>query len=296
MSLLLQMVKRNLRLYLRDRATVFFSFLSVIIILALYILFLGDMQVGFLESSPENGGFGLTEHVEWVVASWIMAGILMVSTVTVPLSAVGKLIDDREKGMLNDFFVSPINRNLLVLSYLISAWVIGGVMVFFNFLIGQVYVLSQGGSLLPLWSYVQLFGLVTLSIMTFSTIFFYLSLHIKTSNAWGTLGTLVGTFIGFLGGIYIPIGALAKGVQNVMNVLPTSHAVTLVRRIYMSTAIDATFEGQEAWKLSNYSHVYGLDIYLGDFEMQGWHMLLSMVVFLLGFYLLSILKIRRTKL
>ena len=36
---------RNLRLFVRDKALVFFSFLSVIIILGLYVLFLGDIQV-----------------------------------------------------------------------------------------------------------------------------------------------------------------------------------------------------------------------------------------------------------
>jgi multidrug/hemolysin transport system permease protein len=126
--------------------------------------------------------------------------------------------------------------------------------------------------------------------------FFYLSLYIKTSSAWGTLGTLVGTFIGFLGGIYIPIGVLVKGVQNVMNVLPTAHGVTLIRRIYMAPAIDAAFSDLPDQSLANYSFWYGLDIYIGDAKMQGWQMLLSMVVFLVGFYVLSILKIRRSKL
>jgi multidrug/hemolysin transport system permease protein len=36
------MVKRNLKIYFRDKASVFFSMLSVIIIFALYILFIGD--------------------------------------------------------------------------------------------------------------------------------------------------------------------------------------------------------------------------------------------------------------
>lgn len=40
MTILKMMIIRNLKLYLRDKAAVFFSFLSVIIILALYILFI----------------------------------------------------------------------------------------------------------------------------------------------------------------------------------------------------------------------------------------------------------------
>ena len=130
MYILYQLVIRNLRLYLRDKAAVFFSFLSVIIIILLYVLFLGAMQEDSLASF-----FGDVEGLEWLVSSWIMAGILTVSTVTVPLMAIGTLIQDREKGMIADFYTSPIDRRVLALSYLISSWIIAFIMVIFNFII-----------------------------------------------------------------------------------------------------------------------------------------------------------------
>ncbi len=291
MAILKQMVLRNLRLYLRDRAAVFFSFLSVIIILALYILFLGRMHS---DSIIQN--FGDVDGAEWLVASWIMAGLVMVSTVTVPLGAVGKLIDDRADGMINDFYTSPINRNILALSYLISSWVIGFIMVMANLAIGQIYVLSQGGELMSLLGYAKTIGLLILSIMTFSSFFFFLSLYIRTRNAWGTLSTLVGTFIGFLGGIYIPIGVLDKSVQNVMNVLPTAHAVTIIRRVYMERAINHVFEGVPDEAYQGYADAFGININIGDFTMTSPQMLLSMVTFMLVFYVLSVWKLSRTKL
>lgn len=291
MAILKQMVLRNLRLYLRDRAAVFFSFLSVIIILALYILFLGRMHSDSIVSN-----FGDVDGAEWLVASWIMAGLVMVSTVTVPLGAVGKLIDDRADGMINDFYTSPINRNILALSYLISSWVIGFIMVMANLIIGQVYVLSQGGELMSLFGYAKTIGLLILSIMTFSSFFFFLSLYIRTRNAWGTLSTLVGTFIGFLGGIYIPIGVLDKSVQNVMNVLPTAHAVTIIRRVYMEAAINHVFDGVPDEAYQGYADAFGINLNIGDFSMTSPQMFLSMVVFMLAFYALSVWKLSRTKL
>ena len=73
MYILYQLVIRNLKLYLRDKAAVFFSFLSVIIIVFLYVLFLGAMQA---DNLAEN--FGDIPGVDWLVASWIMAGLLTV--------------------------------------------------------------------------------------------------------------------------------------------------------------------------------------------------------------------------
>ncbi len=291
MKVLKQMVIRNLKLYLRDKAAVFFSFLSVIIILALYILFLGKMQTDML--SDEFSG---VEGLNWLVGAWIMSGLLTVSTVTVPLSAVGKLIDDREHGMIDDFFTAPINRNNLVLSYLISSWVIGFIMVMINFVIGQIYVISQGGELFSLLGYLKIIGLCLFFIVTFSSFFFYLSLFIKSRNAWGMLNTLVGTFIGFLGGIYIPIGVLSKPVQSVMNVLPTAHAVTLMRLVYMDKAVDKVFAGAPQSAFDDYAKIYGLQVTVGNQQLSQLAMFLAMLAFMLIFYVLSILKLKRLKL
>lgn len=291
MTILKMMIIRNLKLYLRDKAAVFFSFLSVIIILALYILFLGKMQSDNLADA-----FGDIEGLDWLVASWIMAGLVTVSTVTVPLGALGQLIDDRADGLINDFYTSPIDRNILALSYLMSSWVIGFIMVLVNFVIGQLYILSQGGEFLNLIEYGKMIGLVILFIMTFSSIFFYVSLFMKTRNAWGMLNTLMGTFIGFLGGIYIPIGVLGKNVQTVMNVLPTSHAVTVMRQVYMAGAVDKVFTGAPDSAYENYANIYGLSIHIGDFAMSGFQMILSLLVCMTIFYILSVVKLSRSKL
>jgi multidrug/hemolysin transport system permease protein len=291
MAILFQLILRNLRRYLRDRAAVFFSFLSVIIILALYILFLGKMQSDNLARE-----MGDIEGINWLVSAWIMAGILMVSTVTVPLGAIGNLIDDRADGLLNDFYTSPISRNTLALSYLISAWVIGLVMVLVNFVVGQIYVLSQGGELMSFMTPLKMLGLIIFSIMTFSSFFFYLAIFMKTRNAYGTLSTLVGTFIGFLGGIYIPIGVLGENVQTFMNALPTAHAVSIFRRVYMQGAVDYVFEGAPEGVYQAYADTFGLNVIVGNFRFESWHMLLSMAIFMLVFYGLSVWKLSKSKL
>ena len=45
MNAILVFAWRNIRLFFRDKTSVFFSFLSVLIIVGLYALFLGDAQV-----------------------------------------------------------------------------------------------------------------------------------------------------------------------------------------------------------------------------------------------------------
>ena len=291
MTILYQLTLRNLKLYLRDKAAVFFSFLSVIIIIVLYILFLGKMQIDSLTNA-----YGNIEGIDWLVSSWIMAGLLTVSTVTIPLTALGTLIEDRQNGMINDFYTSPIDRRILALSYLVSSWIISFIMVSFNFVIGQVYVLMYGGTLLSLIPTLQILGVVLLSIMTFSSFFFYLTLFMKTRNSFSILATIVSTFVGFLGGIYIPIGILGKNVQNIMNILPIAHSVTIIRNIYMKGAIDLVFDGAPQEAFDVYSYIYGLEVNIGDHTMSNIQLILAMIAFAILFYILSVIKLSKSKL
>ena len=141
MNTLYQLVRRNMKLYLRDKASVFFSFLSAIIIILMYALFIGRLQQNGLENE-----FGDVEGISFLVNTWIMAGVLTVTTVTVPLGILGNMVNDREKGKINDFYTAPIDRKILALSYLISAWIVSFIMVFANMIVGQLYVVSQGTS------------------------------------------------------------------------------------------------------------------------------------------------------
>jgi len=291
MKILLQLVSRNLKLYLRDRAAVFFSFLSVIIIILMYLLFLGKLHIRMAENNAPN-----VEHIGWMVSAWIMAGLLTVSTVTVPLGVIGNLIDDRDKGILNDFYTSPINRNILALSYLISAWVIGFIMVVLNLAVGQIYVLTMGGELLSFISVIKIMLMILFSIMTFTSFFFYIANFTRTRSAYGTLSTLVGTFVGFLGGIYIQIGNLSKNLQNVMNILPTSHSVSLMRRIYLEAPIEAVFGPNSSQDKTDYLNFNGVNIFIGNHELSNIEMILGMFVFMLIFYTLSVLKLSKSKL
>src|SRR4030067_1637252 len=100
MTIIVNLIKRNLKLFFRDRASVFFSFLAVFIIIGLYVLFLGNMMV-------EGFGEVLGDDARFSVDSWIMAGILSVVSITTTLGAFGIMVDDKTKNILKDFLSSP---------------------------------------------------------------------------------------------------------------------------------------------------------------------------------------------
>ena len=54
---------------------------------------------------------------------------------------------------------------------------------------------------------------------------------VKSDRAWGAFSTLAGTLIGFVGGIYLPMGLLPQFVQTTLKTMPFIHESALLRDI-----------------------------------------------------------------
>ena len=117
MKIIFSLSLRNLKLFVRDKALVFFSFLSVIIILGLYVLFLGEIQISNIR---ESLGLNIPE-IDALVYAWMLPGLIAVASMTLSLGNMGRLVDDAQEENLNDFLVSPLKRWQLILSYLLSS-------------------------------------------------------------------------------------------------------------------------------------------------------------------------------
>ena len=83
---MIPIVGRNIKIFFRDKANVFFSLLAVLIIIGLYVFFLGKNLTSGLGDSP---------GAQYVMDSWIMSGVISVSGVTTTMGAFAVMIDDR---------------------------------------------------------------------------------------------------------------------------------------------------------------------------------------------------------
>ena len=153
---------RNLKLFFRDRASVFFSLLAVFIIIGLYVLFLGDTVMADMEGVPA---------ARFLMDSWIMAGLLAVTAVTTTMGAVGVVVEDRARGT-QDFQTSPIKRSTIVGGYLLSTLTVGVVMGLVALLLTELYIVANGGSILPIAGLVKVLGLILLSTTVSGAILF----------------------------------------------------------------------------------------------------------------------------
>lgn len=262
--MIFSLVKRNVLLYFRDKISVFFSMLSVMIIIGLYVLFLGRM----VESSGEVAG----ENARFLTDSWIMAGVIATATITTTLGGLGQMVDDLSRKINRDFETAPIERWKIVISYAISSVVIGVIMSIFTFILAEVYIIAYGGGFVGFGALLRVLGVVILSTVASSSFLFFFVSMIKTMNAYSTISTIVGTLIGFLMGIYVPVGALPNAIQSFIKVFPFSHSASLIRQIMINEVIDLEYLPREV------SETLGIQFYFNDVVVSQ----LTSIMFLVG--------------
>jgi multidrug/hemolysin transport system permease protein len=284
------LIKRNLWVFFRDRSAVFFSFLSVIIIIALYALFLADTQVKSLKNMV-----GDVDDIRFLVDSWIMGGLLAVNTVTVSLGALAVMVQDQESKAMRDFMTAPIRRTTIVLSYIISAFIIGVVITVVGLFVMEMYIMLAGGQMLPMAAMAKTIGVLLLCVINSTAMLFFITSFVRSSTAFSTVSTVTGTMIGFLAGIYVPIGVLPQGVQYIIEIFPTSHGAVLLRQLFMEVPLAKVFANAPPEVLDEYNKVFGVEFYVGGEPLSDQMMILYLSVVTVVFILLSIWRVRTMK-
>ena len=226
---MITLARRNLKLFFRDRTAVFFSLLSVLVLLGLYVFFLGDVMLA---------DFSSVEGVKVVLGSWLMAGILAVTAVTTPLGALGAMVEDEAWHITKDFRTAPIRRRSLAGGYILSAMLVGAILCLVVLAVAEIYLPLDGGSLLPPGVLLRMLGLILAAVLCGSSLMFLLTSFFHSTKGYSAASTVVGTLIGFVTGIYIPIGTLPEAVQWVVRCFPMTHAATLLRQTLMQAPLE----------------------------------------------------------
>ena len=238
------LVERSLKIFLKDKASVFFSLLAPLIVLGLYLLFLGDIQIDGIKAAFE--GVPIDDKLlKSFVDSWMLAGVVSVACVTVSFSVQGITVQDREKGVLNDMLASPISRGIIDLSYLISNFVVTLCICLIVLAVAFVYVAITGWTL-SFVDVVLLISLTVMSVLSASVISTLVGLAFRTSSQHSAFVGIISAVIGFVMGAFMPLSAFPEGVQYVTLFVPATYSAALYRNLFMRGAlekIDAALPG-----------------------------------------------------
>ena len=272
MEKLLVMTGRNLKNYFRSKGAIFFSLLSMLIVICLMVFFLGDMNVEsiveILDQFPGRDRMADEKNAELLVLSWTCAGIISINAVTVTLAVYSTMIKDRATGKLNSIYTAPIGRMAIAASYVASAWTASVLICGLTLIITEVYGVIKGLEAFTFGVHMQLIGMIMVNSFTYATVMYFLAVISKTESAWSGLGTVVGTLVGFLGGIYIPIGSLSESIGSVMKCTPVIYGTAMFRSVMSKGIIDITFADLPDEVTAGYRAVMGIDLELFGREVS----------------------------
>ena len=278
---------RHLKVYLRDRSAVFFSLLSAFIIIGLMAFFLGDMNVdAILEIA---GPFVAAEELETLanhlVLAWTFAGILSINAVSVSISVYSGMIRDRVTGKLNSIYTAPVSRLKIALSYIMAAWAAAVLVCVLSLGVMELFGVARGMEPYSLMEHVQIVVMIIGNSFVYAAMMYALAMIAKTEGAWGGFGTVIGTLVGFLGGIYLPIGTLSDGIATMMKCTPIIYGTAAFREVMTKGVLEQTFDGVPEQIIKEYQKAMGICLNVGDYTLKmrdEWLILISCgIIFLL---------------
>lgn len=264
------LVQRNYKIFLRNKTNVFLSFLTVIIVISLYVIFLQKLQLDSIETVVP-----VTNEIKVMVNEWMVSGVLSITAVTTTLGVFGIYVRDLEMKANADFLTTAVSRPAIQFSYCISSLLIGFVFTLSAFICCQLFLAASGGSFFSWAENMQIIGLIGISVLLSSVLNLFIVLFVKTQSAFATVNTIIGTMIGFLCGVYVPIGVLPGFVQKIIYLFPVSHGTMLFRNIMMGDSIEKVFPSEEAAR--EYMIMFGVQYEVGGVLIKPWMSILFMI-------------------
>ena len=270
--------KRNLLIFFRDKTTVFFSLLASFVIIGLYVLFLGNVW---------TSGMTDFENAREIMDNWVMAGLLAITSVTTTMGAFGTMINDKTRKINKDFYSSPVRRSGLTGGYVFSAYIIGFILSLITLIFAEVYIVSEGGAWMSFDELLKVIGIILIADFSNTALIFFIAAVVSSENAFSTVSTVIGTVIGFITGIYLPIGNLPEAVRWIIRLFPPSHAASLMRKVMMKEALNKAFANAPASYAAEFREFFGVTFRYGYWEVTASASIGILIGSGILFYLLS---------
>lgn len=299
MQTLFCLVKRNLKIFFKDKGTFFYSLITPVILLVLYGTFLGDVyKQSFLSSMPSE--FTCDDSlIDALVISQLVSSLISVISVTICFTSILIMISDKANNIINDFNITPVNKKVLSLSYFVSSFITSLIMSFSCMILCFIYIVFNGWFLYfkDVLNIILDVILLTLFGTSFASV---LASFLKTNGQANALGTIISSGYGFVGGAYMPVYTFSNVVKNIIMCFPGLYGTSLIRNHVMHGAFDKLIDkGLPLERVEGIKDAIDCNLYFEGTKVETFAMYLIIIgvtlLFLTLFILLTNLKFKKTK-
>lgn len=236
------LIRRNTKLYFKDKGMFFTSLITPLILLVLYSTFLSNVYEESFRSALEAAGATVPDKlIGGCVGGELVSSLLAVSCVTVAFCSNLLMVQDKITGARRDLTIAPVKPGTLALSYYLSTllstllicFAAAGVCLGYLAFVGWYLTAVDVAALLLDMALLVLFGTALSSCVSFP---------LSTNGQGSAVGTIVSAGYGFICGAYMPISQFSEGLQKVISFLPGTYGTSLLR----NHALRGVFEEMSA--------------------------------------------------
>lgn len=259
---LLSLIKRNIKLFFKDKGLVIGALVGPIILIVLYFTFLNDVYRDTFKSFIPEGTSN--KIINDIVNGELISSILAVSCITVSFCSNFLMVRDKVNNARSDLLVSPVKSYVLALAYYIATVISSLTICYIALGISLVFVAFShwfftASSLLMLLLDVfltVLFGTALSSIINF---------FLTSEGQISAVGTIISAGYGFICGAYMPINSYNSGLKNVIMFTPGMYCTSLIRNHSLAGA----FKEMSDWPIEAIKSIKdGIDCNLYLFDKQ----------------------------
>lgn len=280
MNITAMLIKRNVKLFFKDKGMFLTSLITPVILLVLYSTFLGNVyRDSFVANLPDSVVLS-DKLIDGLVAGQLVSSILAVSCVTVSFSSNFLMVQDRANGSIKDIMISPVRPSSLAISYYAATLISSLIICLSAVVLSLAYVALVGWYLSPTDVLLLLLDVVILVLFgtaVSSVINFFLS----TSGQISAVGTVISSGYGFVCGAYMPISSFSEGLQRVISFLPGTYGTSLVRNHAMQGALEEMKEvGIPEEVILNIKDALDCNLYFFGVKTPVWLMYVILISFI----------------
>lgn len=262
------MIKRNVKLFFKDKGMFFTALITPMILLVLYATFLGNVyRDSFSANLPPNVAIS-EKLIDSLVGCQLVSSILAVSCITVAFCSNFLMVQDKANGTIKDLRIAPVKSSVLSLSYYVATLISTGIICLIAMAACLLYVATVGWYLSVsdvLYLLLDVVLLVFFGTALSSVINFFLS----TQGQISAVGSIISAGYGFICGAYMPISSFSEGLQDVVVLLPGTYGTSLVRNHAMQGVLaEMESEGLPAQVIASLKDALDCNLYVFDQQVS----------------------------
>lgn len=291
------LVRRNTKIYFKDKGMFFTSLITPIILLVLYVTFLANVYEDSFRSALEMAGASVSEKVIWgCVGGQLVSSLLAVICVTVAFCSNLLMVQDKITGARRDMTVSPVTSSTLAMGYYLAT-MLSTLLVCLTAMVVCLGYLAYVGWFLTVGDVLALFLDVILLVLFGTALSSCVNFPLSTNGQASAVGTIISAGYGFVCGAYMPVSSFSEGVQKVISFLPGTYGTSLLRNHAMRGAFEEmSRQGFPAEVVKGIRDGVDCNIYFWGNQVEEWTMyviLIAAIVVVVGIYVLLNLLSRK---